>query len=129
MNNRETHYFDHKKFYSLFNLTGMTQGEFGKRVGVSGPAISQYINGHNAPCEKTINKMCVVLGCSYGDLKKSKSSDWKEEFKRLNPPIDNLCPRTNKIYKNNYDSVKALVAVANDDNAAVIMRAIKELMK
>lgn len=124
MNNRETHYFDHKKLYSLFNLTGMTQTEFGKRVGVSGSSICQYINGNNAPCEKTINKMCIVLGCSYGDLKKSKSSDWREEFKRLNPPVDKV--HTNK---NNSDAVKALVAVANDDNAAVIMRAIKELMK
>lgn len=116
MNNRNNYYFDSKNFYNLLNLTGMTRAELAKRVGITQASISHYITGQCSPSEKQINKICLVLGCKYDELKKLRHGSVPRVTVNPRPVQNNDC------------LVKDLLAMADDKNAAVIVRAIKKIM-
>lgn len=60
--------FDRDTFRVLLYKTGLTQREFGFKIGVNASSISQYVCGYTAPSKKRLEKIAEALHCEVEDL-------------------------------------------------------------
>lgn len=57
-----------QRIKSARKIAGMTQGELGEKLGVSGSAIAQYETGNRNPKYDTLQRIAAALGVHPGDL-------------------------------------------------------------
>lgn len=53
-----------KRIKHLRDVLNINQTEFGKRIGISNPAVSKIENGITNPAERTIKLICSEFGIS-----------------------------------------------------------------
>lgn len=49
-------------------LLGFSQRGFAKKIGISGPYLSQIISGKKTPSPKIAKKICDCLGAAFDDI-------------------------------------------------------------
>ena len=59
-----------KRLKEEIELSGKSKSELAKAIGVSKPAVSQYLSGRIMPSLVTFAKMCAFLDCSADDILK-----------------------------------------------------------
>lgn len=57
-----------KKLAEIRENNGLTKTELGKRLGVSSQTISNYENGNTNPPDENVDKICMILKVSKGDI-------------------------------------------------------------
>ncbi len=59
-----------ERLISLISELGISQMQFGKRLGLSRASVSKWTKGNNEPSESTIRQICQEYGVSYLWLKR-----------------------------------------------------------
>jgi transcriptional regulator with XRE-family HTH domain len=119
-----------ERLKKLRKTLGLTQGEFGKKIGMSDVAISYMESGRTALSEQNIRLICLTFGAraewlrdGTGDMmdEEAQLSDYE---KRLLGLFRRLSPGAQEAF---VEYVEKLVALATDD--AVLCGKVLEALK
>ncbi len=77
---------------ALMYKANVTQPQFARMVGVSQPAVSQWLRGMKVPSDNSLMRICEVFQVSESDLLSDDAGLYRELTGR-NTPLDNSSPR------------------------------------
>ena len=68
------------RIQTLRNSLGLSQAEFGEKLGISGPAVSKIESGVNQPSERTIKLICNTFNVREQWLTNGEEPIYKTEY-------------------------------------------------
>ena len=120
MNNKSFNDVFSKKLRYYFDLSGMTQAEFAKKLGVGTTSIYNWLSGVKNPRMDKVDSMCKLLGIHREDL----ITDNMEREEEIAPFIGELQLGNEMNYKNRF--ISALLQL--DDKEWKVIEKFTEIL-
>lgn len=106
---------------NLLYLSGKTQVELAKGIGISEVSVSNWINGNAVPRPNTVDKICAFLKCKREDLMVDRSQ------RVLLAPEDYLASEMTN-HPELYDLFNAILKM-NSQDVELMLKLAKRLLK
>ena len=78
------------RLFKLRKELGLSQTEFGERIGLPKPSISRMENGVNDPTTQTIKLICLEFNVDYIWLTEGEGEMFRDDGKTLHDLIDSM---------------------------------------